>query len=110
MTLLRKVEIASQQHWPDRDKCAVCERKWPCPDSKGAQSMSTPLTAAVAQQGLRVDTPLGPGSLAYVRLAPPDYRTPEAASVLLDARRADALSGRYSGTVFPAADVTVRAD
>jgi hypothetical protein len=72
--------------------------------------MSTPLTPFVVGQGLRVNTPLGPGSLAYVRYGGPDYRTIAAASVVLDSRRDDALRGNYTGTIFPATDVTVRAD
>lgn len=53
-------------------------------------------------KGTRVVTPLGPGGVAYVRMAAPNYATPEAVSVVLDARRADP---NYSGTIFPAADV-----
>ncbi len=69
--------------------------------------MNTPLTSLNATKGRRVVTPLGPGSLNYVRFAPPDYREVAAVSVLLDARREDALYGRYSGTIFTASDVTV---
>jgi hypothetical protein len=50
--------------------------------------------------GTRVDTPLGPGTVSFQRMAPPDYRRAEAPSVRLDHDR----SG-YQGTVFSAADV-----
>jgi hypothetical protein len=52
------------------------------------------------QQGDRVQTPLGPGTVAYVRMAPPDYREPDAVSVRLDSR-ADAAPW-YTGTIFAA--------
>ncbi len=57
------------------------------------------------QQGDPVDTPVGPGRVAYVRMAPPTYSTPEAVSVVLDARRGDP---RYTGSIFSASDVTPR--
>ena len=57
------------------------------------------------RQGTPVLTPLGPGRVIYVRNAPPDYREPEAVSVLLDSRKLDAAFGRYHGTVFPAREV-----
>lgn len=34
LTKPSKTEISSQQHWQDGRKCAVCERAWPCEDSK----------------------------------------------------------------------------
>jgi hypothetical protein len=60
---------------------------------------------ATLRPGSRVNTPLGPGSVAYVRNGPPDYSAPIAVSVRLDKRAQDA---RYSGTVFAAVDVTAR--
>lgn len=30
-TSTSKTHLAFQQHWPDKDKCAVCEKPWPCP-------------------------------------------------------------------------------
>jgi len=54
-------------------------------------------------KGDRVQTPLGAGTVAYQRMAPPAFSTPEAISVVLDSRRHDP---RYTGTIFPAADVT----
>lgn len=53
-------------------------------------------------RGDRVTTPLGPGTVAYQRMAPPTYSVPEAVSVVLDDRR---LRPGYSGTIFPAAEV-----
>jgi hypothetical protein len=53
-------------------------------------------------QGERVRTPLGLGTVAYQRLAAPDYREAEAVSVVLDSERARA---GYVGTILPAADV-----
>ena len=50
-----------------------------------------------------VTTPNGPGRVVYVRMSPPDYRTPEVVSVLLDAYR---LRIEYRGTVFLASAVT----
>ena len=54
------------------------------------------------RQGDRVLTPLGPGGVAYQRMAAPDYREAEAVSVVLDARRTDI---HYAGTIFRAGDV-----
>lgn len=55
------------------------------------------------RQGQLVATPRGPGKVAYVRMAPPDYTEPAAVSVVLDARSED---GRYAGTIMDAALVT----
>lgn len=52
--------------------------------------------------GDRVWTPLGHGTVAYVRMAPPDYARPMAVSVVLDARR---YEPGYSGSTFFAAQV-----
>jgi len=49
-------------------------------------------------RGDRVTTPLGPGGVAYCRMAPPTYATPESVSVVLDAKREFA---HYAGTIFP---------
>lgn len=54
-----------------------------------------------------VTTPRGPGKVAYVRMAAPDFREPAAVSVVLDGRAAD---GRYAGTIMDAALVTPIAD
>ncbi|HET9566037.1 MAG TPA: hypothetical protein VFP27_16425 [Mycobacterium sp.] len=74
--------------------------------------MSTPLTPTNIRKGLRVLTPLGPGSLNYVRFdhLGPDPNVIAAASVLLDARLMDGRRGTYSGTIFAAAKVTVDVD
>lgn len=55
-------------------------------------------------QGDRVTTKLGPGSVAYVRMAPPTYSQPEAVSVVLDDRK---RRPGYTGTIFAAAEVKV---
>jgi hypothetical protein len=52
--------------------------------------------------GDRVRTPYGAGTVAYVRMSPPDFRTIAAVSVVLDSRRADP---RYTGTIVPANQV-----
>ena len=54
-------------------------------------------------QGDRVMTPAGAGTVVYVRNGPPDYATPVAISVRQDAHRD---RPGYSGTVWPAAQVT----
>jgi hypothetical protein len=53
-------------------------------------------------KGSRVASPGGPGTVAYVRMAPPDWTHIEAVSV-----RLDACVGRlgYSGTIYLACDV-----
>ncbi len=53
--------------------------------------------------GQRVTTPYGPGTVAYWRMAPPDFAVVEAVSVRLDSR---AGKPGYTGTVIPALDVT----
>jgi hypothetical protein len=55
------------------------------------------------EQGQRVTTPLGPGTVAYQRLAAPDYTEAEAVSVVLDDRRE---RYGYTGTLFAAYKVT----
>lgn len=54
----------------------------------------------------RVMTSRGAGSVAYQRMAPPDYATPEAVSVVLDSER---YRNGYAGTIFSAADVAPEA-
>jgi hypothetical protein len=54
-------------------------------------------------QGQRVTTPLGLGTVAYQRLAGPDYTAAEAVSVVLDDRRE---RYGYTGTLFAAYKVT----
>lgn len=61
------------------------------------------MTDATITQGTRVTTPRGPGRVAYIRLAPPDYRAVAAVSVVLDSCR---LVPNYAGTIFLASDVT----
>ena len=56
-------------------------------------------------RGDRVLTPLGPGTVAYVRMAPPDYREVEAVSVVLDGIR-DRWPN-YTGSTFPVDKVSV---
>lgn len=53
-------------------------------------------------QGQRVSTPYGLGSVAYQRMAPPDYSAAEAVSVVLDVKRAQL---GYTGTILAASDV-----
>jgi hypothetical protein len=53
-------------------------------------------------QGQRVRTPLGLGRVAYQRLAPPDYRTAEVVSVVLDSERTRV---GYQGTILLAMTV-----
>jgi len=54
-------------------------------------------------KGDKVSTPLGLGTVAYVRMAPPDYSSAQAVSVVLDARRG---KPGYTGTMFKASDVS----
>lgn len=54
-------------------------------------------------RGQRVNTPKGLGGVAYQRMAPPYYSTPEAVSVVLDSER-DRIG--YAGTIFKAEEVT----
>jgi len=58
---------------------------------------------ATYHQGQRVNTPRGSGSVAYQRLAAPDYRDAIAVSVVLDCERARI---GYAGTIFPADQIT----
>lgn len=53
-------------------------------------------------KGQRVKTPMGPGSVAYQRMAPPTYSKPQAVSVVLDSKRG---KGNYTGTIFDASKV-----
>lgn len=57
-------------------------------------------------QGDRVTTPLGPGTVNYIRMLPPDYRDIAAVSVTLDARFDDLVAGKYFGTIFTAEKLT----
>lgn len=54
------------------------------------------------EQGQRVTTPVGPGSVVDQRLAGPDYTQAEAVSVVLDARCGEP---HYAGTMFAAGQV-----
>lgn len=54
------------------------------------------------QKGQRVQTPSGPGTVAYQRMGPPNYSKPIAVSVVLDAKRD---KPGYSGTMFDAKKV-----
>jgi hypothetical protein len=60
-------------------------------------------------KGDRVMTPIGAGAIAYARMAPPDYSTAEAYSVVLDDQR---NRPGYTSTLFAAEFVTAddRAD
>lgn len=58
------------------------------------------------EKGSRVNTPLGPGTVAYQRMAPPDYREPDAVSVILDSRTGPDAAPWYSGTIFTAHKIT----
>ena len=55
-------------------------------------------------KGTYVKTPLGFGTVAFQRMRGPDYREPEAVSVILEARAS--IEG-YRGTMFRAQDVVV---
>ena len=50
------------------------------------------------KRGDRVLTPGGYGTVMYVRMAAPEFSTPEAYSVRLDKPN----PGAYTGTVYPA--------
>ena len=54
------------------------------------------------QKGDRVNTAWGPGTVAYVRMASPDYTTVDAVSVVLDSKR---TRPGYSGTIVAPADL-----
>ena len=58
------------------------------------------------RQGDRVQTPNGPGAVAYQRMGPPDYTEAAAVSVVLDSERTRA---GYTGTVFPASAIDLEA-
>jgi hypothetical protein len=60
------------------------------------------LDEAGFQKGQRVQTPLGPGQVAYQRMGPPNYSKPEAVSVVLDAKQ---NKPGYTGTMFDAKKV-----
>lgn len=53
--------------------------------------------------GARVQTPLGDGSVLYVRMSAPEYTRVVAVSVYLDSRRSDPF---YRGTIFASEKVT----
>jgi hypothetical protein len=60
-------------------------------------------------KGDRVKTPLGNGSVLWKRMAGPDWISVECYSVELDSKKAEALLPPfpyYSGTVFPAEEVS----
>lgn len=54
------------------------------------------------KQGQRVSTPQGPGTVAYVRMAPLGYSVADAVSVVLDS---EVNRPGYVGTVFQAENV-----
>ena len=54
------------------------------------------------RQGDRVSTPHGPGTVAYVRMAPPSYSEIDAVSVVLDGKRD---RPGYTGTILDSAQV-----
>ena len=57
------------------------------------------------RQGTRVQTPLGPGTVAYTRgYVLNGEHTINAVSVVLDARRNDP---KYTGTIWPIAKITI---
>lgn len=52
---MTKTELSSQQHWPNGNRCGVCERPWPCPDAppwvesvNGQLVLHDPMALAVA--------------------------------------------------------------
>lgn len=59
-------------------------------------------------KGDRVITNLGPGTVVYRRMMPPEFNVPSVYSVLLDHKVTEALSsGRtYTGTIIDASGVT----
>lgn len=63
----------------------------------------------VFNQGDRVSTPQGNGSVVYSRMGAPDYNKPIAYSVCLDKKKAESEQPpfpSYSGTIIPADQVT----
>lgn len=50
-------------------------------------------------RGERVQTPMGPGVVNYVRMEPPTFAFPSVYSILLDSNKDDQL---YGGTIFDA--------
>lgn len=59
-------------------------------------------------KGDRVMTPLGPGAVAYRRMAPPTYSEVEVYSVCLDSKKAESEKPpfpSYTGTIFKADQV-----
>ena len=57
------------------------------------------------REGERVDTPQGPGTVVFQRMAPPEYVEAAAVSVRLDSRRRDLT---YTGTIYLAGLVIPR--
>lgn len=53
--------------------------------------------------GQPVNTPDGPGTVGFVRMAPPNYSQPEAVSVILNSKR---NNPNYKGTMYSANVVT----
>jgi hypothetical protein len=64
----------------------------------------TRYTSDQLRPGTLVTTPHGSGSINYVRMAPPNYATVEAASVYLENRHG---SPNYSGTIVSAEHITI---
>jgi hypothetical protein len=61
------------------------------------------------QAGDKVNTPLGPGTVVYLRMKAPELREAGMYSVCLDSRKAESEQPpfpSYSGTTFPAEQVT----
>lgn len=58
-------------------------------------------------QGDRVITPEGRGTVVYRRMAPPTYAEPAAYSVRLDSRAGDPT---YNGTIYAARDVAAASE
>lgn len=63
-------------------------------------------SSTVFLAGDRVVTPLGPGRVAYVRMAAPDYTQVQAVAVVLDSEQTNPT---YTGTIFAATDVVPEA-
>ena len=51
-----RTPISSQQHWPDNGKCGVCERPWPCLESKIEQNKQYGLLCACNKVRVPFDT------------------------------------------------------
>jgi hypothetical protein len=56
--------------------------------------------------GQKVKTPKGSGVVKYQRMAPPTYTDAQSVSVVLDSCYEESNNPNYTGTIFPAEQVT----